>query len=49
MMNTIREIYSIKDLEKETVSFNKRVISFTKTVKFSESAWGNSKMIINLL
>lgn len=41
MMNTIREIYSIKDLEKETVIFlNKRVMSFTKTVKFGESTWG---------
>jgi len=41
MMNMIRETYSIKDLEKERVIFlNKMVISFTKTVKFSENALG---------
>lgn len=41
MMNTIRETYSIKDLEKETVVFlNKMVISFTKTVQFGEKVLG---------
>ena len=41
MMNTIRETYSIKDLEKETVIFlNKMVISFTKTVQFGEKVLG---------
>lgn len=44
MMNMIRETYSIKDLEKERVIFlNKMVISFTKTVKFSENALGEQQ------
>ena len=41
MMNTIRETYSIKDLEKETVVFlNKMVISITKTLQFGEKVLG---------
>lgn len=38
MINAIKETYSVKDLEKETVIFLKKmVISFTKIVKLGEN------------